>query len=95
MVLPINGMAPGLGQVALGPIKCRGPGGPRVGAPRHSIHPQLHLAMAWPGAAARLGAIPLIGNAIPLTGNAITLNGNAITLDGNAGVGWGGMNLLL
>ena len=50
----------------------------------------------WPGAAARPGAIPLIGNAIPLIGNAIplignaiTLIGNAITLNGNAGVGWG------
>ena len=45
----------------------------------------------WPGAAAKPGAIPLIGNAITLIGNAITFIGNAITLNGNAGVGWGGV----
>ena len=54
-------------------------------------------AWPWPGAAARPGAIPLIGNAITLIVNAITLIvnamtsiGNVITLNGNDRVGWGG-----
>ena len=55
-------------------------------APRQFFAPS--ATWPWPGAAARPGAIPLIGNAIPLIGNAITLIGNAITLNGNAGVGW-------
>ena len=80
MEFPIQGMAPGLaavpghGQVALGAKEvARGP---------HSRPPQGRATSfvpsatwPWPGAAARPGAIPLIGNAITLIGNAITLLG--------------------
>ena len=56
--------------------------GPHTGPPRASATLLVPSATwPWPGAAAKPGAIPLIGNAIPLIGNAITLIGNAITLN--------------
>ena len=90
MAFPINGMAPGLAAApghcqALGTKEVAWPwGGPEWG-PRAA-------SFARPGAAARPGAIPLLGKAITLIGNAITLNGNAGV--GWGGVGWGGIDLL-
>ena len=66
----------------LGPIKGRGPGGPGVGAPRHFIGPQRHLAMAW----LRRQAIGTPSN------RERPVNRNAITLDirkRQDEVGWG------
>jgi len=65
-----------------------------MGAPRHFIGPQRHLAMAW----RRLQAMGMPSNwERPETGTTITLIGNAITLHfrrGRGGVagagGWGG-----
>ena len=95
VAFPVTGRSHGLaaapahGQVALGTNKVAlALGGPVWGPRATFLAPS--ATWPWPGAAARPGAIPLIGNAITLIGNAITLNGNAIRLNENARVGRGG-----
>ena len=66
MAFPIHGMAPGLavapghGQVALGTKKVA----LALGGPEWGTFFAPSATWPWPGAAARPGAIPLIGNAI-------------------------------